>query len=167
MPPAGKAPHSPAGAETTKPPNLSVDGLRVAALGQLADIARADEGSRDGSFRGWAYVTRELARQDGRRVVAAPTPKNPYHEEIHLPEKVAGNKGRAETARHSLGRQRPLVRGAVIAPAPRYGRSSWSFAIRSTVTPPRRGRESVKLEDPWMPDTDIDEALRKPVRRHK
>ena len=92
MPPTGKTPHSPAGPETPKPPNLSVDGLRVAALGQLADIARADEESRDGPFRGWAYVTRELARQEGRRVVAAPTPKNPYHEEIHLPAKVAGNR---------------------------------------------------------------------------
>ena len=92
MPPTGKAPHSPAGAETAKPPNLSVDGLRVAALRQLADIARADEDSRDGPFRGWAYVTRELAQQEGRRVVAAPTLKNPYHEEIHLPAMVAGNR---------------------------------------------------------------------------
>lgn len=69
-----------------------VDGLRIAALGQLADIARADEERRDGPFRGWAYVTRELAQQERMRVVAAPTPKNPYHEEIHLPAKVAGNR---------------------------------------------------------------------------
>ena len=92
MPPVGKPAHSPAAAEPTKPPALSVDGLRIDALGQLADIARSAEKSRHGLFWGWAYVTRELARQEGRRVVAAPTPENPYHEEIHLPAKVADNR---------------------------------------------------------------------------
>ena len=92
MPPVPKTFPSSAATEPTKPPALSVDGLRIAALGQLADIARVDEKSRSGQFRGWAYVTRELAGQEGRRVVAAPTPENPYHEEIHLPAKLAGNR---------------------------------------------------------------------------
>lgn len=71
---------------------LSVDGLSLAALLQLAALAREAERSRSGAFQGWAYVTRELAQRGGRRVVAKPLPENSYHEEIHLPADLAENR---------------------------------------------------------------------------
>ena len=74
------------------PPAFSVDGLSVKALGFLADLARKDEKNRSGSFQGWAYVTREVAQREGREVVSDPLPKNQYHEEIHLPPELAGNR---------------------------------------------------------------------------
>lgn len=71
---------------------LSVEELSIAALPELAALARDAQKNRSGSFRGWAYVTRDLAQREGRRVVARPLPENPYHEEIHLPSEVAGNR---------------------------------------------------------------------------
>lgn len=85
------------------PPAVSVDGLSMEAFDELITIARSAGENRpgtlkggkerpDGSFYGWAYVTRELAAREERRVVKKPLPGNPYHEEIHLPGEVAHNR---------------------------------------------------------------------------
>ena len=80
------------------PPVVSVDGLSVGALGFLADLARKeaarrkDKKGRSRSFYGWAYVRREVAQLEGKRIVPDPTPENPHHEEIHLPPDTAGNR---------------------------------------------------------------------------
>ena len=78
---------------------LSIDRLSAANRDELATLARAASESRPGSFHGWASVPCEDAQRDDREVRASPTPENPYHGEIILPDSTVTN--RRERMRHA------------------------------------------------------------------
>ena len=80
--------------------DISVDRLSVAPVNEALANADGSAAARGRTFYGWAVVTAESARANGRRVVSSPIPDaNPYHADIILPEHVIGN--REEQKRHA------------------------------------------------------------------
>ena len=73
--------------------SISVDRLGMAALDDVAALAQDASASRPGPFRGWASVTGKNAGSNGRRVIASPEDRNPYHGEIILPNSAATDLG--------------------------------------------------------------------------
>jgi len=93
---------------------ISVDRLTLAPEDQATAIAGKVASARIRAFYGWAVVTAAEAGDDGRRVKATPTPDNPYHADIILPDITAQD--REEQKRHaqeladtSRWRERPNV----------------------------------------------------------
>ena len=72
---------------------VSIDRLSVAPPEEAVTIAELREGKRTPprTFYGWAVLTPEAASGSGRQVVPSPTPDNPYHGDIVLPEAARGN----------------------------------------------------------------------------
>ena len=84
--------------------DISVDRLSVAPPDEAVEIADSVGNARNREFYGWAVVIAEDAARNGRKVVASPIlNQNPYHADIVLPEIVAEDRGRAETARAGTG----------------------------------------------------------------
>ena len=79
---------------------VSVDRLSVSGLSAVAVVAEAASTSRDGPFRGWAFVVSEEAAVNGRQVRPSPRSENPFHADIVLPAVVVHN--RDEHRRHAL-----------------------------------------------------------------
>jgi ABC-type nitrate/sulfonate/bicarbonate transport system substrate-binding protein len=79
--------------------SISVDRLSTVALDQVAVLAQDASATRDGPFCGWASVTYGAASRNGRRVIASPDDRNPYHGEIVLPDSAAVD--RDEQIRHA------------------------------------------------------------------
>jgi hypothetical protein len=80
--------------------SISVDRLSAVALDEVAVLAQDASASRAGRpFYGWASVTCDAASRNGRRVIASPDDRNPYHGEIVLPDSAASD--RDEQIRHA------------------------------------------------------------------
>lgn len=93
---------------------ISVDRLTLAPEDKATAIAGTVASARDRAFYGWAVVTAAKAGGNGRCVKATPTPDNPYHADIILPDIAAQD--REEQKRHaqeladtSRWRERPNV----------------------------------------------------------
>ena len=69
---------------------ISVDRLDLAPHSVIAEIGDkiAKERDENRKFYGWAVVKAENACDKGRKVLPTPTPKNPYHADIILPEEA-------------------------------------------------------------------------------
>ena len=81
--------------------SISVDRLSIAPPDEAIGIARGRAANREGEFRGWATVTAEAVREEGRTVVASPIgDENPYHADIVLPASVAS--AREKQKHHAL-----------------------------------------------------------------
>lgn len=73
--------------------DISVDGLRLTALGRLNAVAVEDAKEAGRTFYGWAHFPREIASEEGRRLHHTPRPpKNPDHHEVHLPKELTHNR---------------------------------------------------------------------------
>ena len=68
---------------------ISVDRLTIAPVGAADATAESVAAARGARFYGWAVITADAASAGGRRVLATPLPKNPYHADIMLPELTA------------------------------------------------------------------------------
>lgn len=79
--------------------SISVDRLSIVPLAEVAVLAQDASASRDGPFCGWASVTHQAASRNGRRVIASPDDRNPYHGEIVLP--ASAGVDRDEQVRHA------------------------------------------------------------------
>ncbi len=68
--------------------DLSVDRLTAGsrACDLLERMAMHDSRRRHGPFQGWAFVFRDVAEENGRRVLESPTCHNPFHADIVFPE---------------------------------------------------------------------------------
>lgn len=68
---------------------ISVDRLTLAPEDKATAIAGKAASARNRAFYGWAVVTAAKAGGNGRCVKATPTPDNPYHADIILPDIAA------------------------------------------------------------------------------
>ena len=64
---------------------MSVDRIDLAGRQEATVIADRDAAARDATFYGWAALTADQIRTDGRQAVASPSRDNPYHADIILP----------------------------------------------------------------------------------
>ena len=85
--------------ETEGQTDISVDRLSIAPAKEAVAIADNVGAARSRTFYGWAVVTAEEARRNGRKAIASPLDNNPYHADIRLPDLAA--KDREEQKRHA------------------------------------------------------------------
>lgn len=79
--------------------DISVDRLSIAPEEEAVAIADNVGTARNRTFYGWAVVTAEESRRNGREAIASPLNDNPYHADIRLPELTAED--REEQKRHA------------------------------------------------------------------
>ena len=81
--------------------DISVDRLSIAPEKEAVAIAVNVGAARTppATFYGWAVVTAEEARRNGREAIASPLNDNPYHADIRLPELTVED--REEQKRHA------------------------------------------------------------------
>lgn len=82
---------------------VSVDRMGHAGRGDMAAIAIGRARERGREFRGWAILTAEDARANGRGVEATPVGANPFHADIllNLPEGLADPDRRDRQKQHA------------------------------------------------------------------
>ena len=79
--------------------DISVDRLTMPSTEDAEAIAGRVAEARDSTFYGWAVVTTTEAQKNNRRVVPSPSPDNPRHADIVLPQVVIDD--REEQKRHA------------------------------------------------------------------
>ena len=79
--------------------DISVDRLSIAPEEKAVAIADNVGAARSRTFYGWAFITAEEARRNGREAIASPLKNNPYHADIRLPDLAAED--REEQKRHA------------------------------------------------------------------
>ena len=92
---------------------VSVDRLdKGESLGALAAVAERDAQGGNETFHGWAELSAEAAKRNGREVSPSPLDANPHHADIILPDGPEGEKDTRRT--HAL----QLAKEAVWRPRP-------------------------------------------------
>ena len=79
--------------------DISVDRLSIAPEKEAVAIADNVGAARNRTFYGWAVVTAEESRRNGRKAIASPLNNNSYHADIRLPDPVAED--REEQKQHA------------------------------------------------------------------
>ena len=79
--------------------DVSVDRLTMPSAEDAEAIAGRVAAARNSTFYGWAVVTAAEAQKNDRRVVPSPSPDNPRHADVVLPQAVTDD--REEQKRHA------------------------------------------------------------------